>query len=75
MNPEQKVAYAIEQLKQSARAASELEVPIVTGLIGSHVWDKWYIFPPANEKLYEEVVRPAPRQQVSLPASKDRMAS
>lgn len=54
MSPEQKVAYAIEQLKQSARAASELEVPIVTGLIGSHVWDKWYIFPPANEKLYEE---------------------
>ena len=54
MSPEQKVAYAVEQLKASARAASELEVPVVTGLIGSHVWDKWYIFPPANEKLYEE---------------------
>jgi sugar phosphate isomerase/epimerase len=38
----------------SARAAAELEVPVVTGLIGSHVWDKWYIFPPANEKLYEQ---------------------
>ena len=54
MSPEQKVAYAVEQLKASARAASELEVPVVTALIGSHVWDKWYIFPPANEKLYEE---------------------
>lgn len=54
MSPEQKIAYAVEQLKMSARAASELEVPVVTGLIGSHVWDKWYIFPPANEKLYEE---------------------
>jgi sugar phosphate isomerase/epimerase len=54
MSPEQKVAYAVEQLKRSARAASELEVPVVNGLIGSHVWDKWYIFPPANEKLYEE---------------------
>jgi sugar phosphate isomerase/epimerase len=54
MNREQKIAYAVEQLKKSARAASELEVPVVTGLIGSHVWDKWYIFPPANEKLYEE---------------------
>ena len=54
MSPEQKVAYAVEQLKSSARAASELEVPVVTGLIGSHVWDKWYIFPPTNEKLYDE---------------------
>jgi sugar phosphate isomerase/epimerase len=54
MSPEQKVDYAVEQLTLAARAASELEVPIVTGLIGSHVWDKWYIFPPANEKLYEE---------------------
>jgi sugar phosphate isomerase/epimerase len=54
MSPEQKIAYAVEELKKSARAAAELEVPVVTGLIGSHVWDKWYIFPPANEKLYEE---------------------
>lgn len=54
MSPEQKVAYAVEQLKRSARAASELEVPVVNGLTGSHVWDKWYIFPPANEKLCEE---------------------
>ncbi len=54
MTPEQKIAYAVEQLKLTARAASELEVPVVTGLIGSHVWDKWYIFPPANEQLYEK---------------------
>jgi sugar phosphate isomerase/epimerase len=54
MSPAEKVAYATEQLKLAAQAASELEVPVVTGLIGSHVWDKWYIFPPANEKLYEE---------------------
>ena len=54
MIPEQKIAYAIEQLKMAARAASELGVPVVNGLIGSHVWDKWYIFPPANEKLYEQ---------------------
>jgi sugar phosphate isomerase/epimerase len=54
MVPEQKIAYAVEQLKMAARAAAELEVPVVNGLIGSHVWDKWYIFPPANEKLYEQ---------------------
>ncbi len=57
MSPEQKIRWAGEQLKTAARAAAELEVPVVNGLIGSHVWDKWYIFPPANEKLYEEGYR------------------
>ena len=61
MSPEQKIACAVEQLKMSARAASELEVPVVNGLIGSHVWDKWYIFPPANEKLYEQGFTPVRR--------------
>jgi sugar phosphate isomerase/epimerase len=56
MTAEEKVAFAVETIKTTARAASELEVPVITGLIGSHVWDKWYIFPPANEKLYEQGV-------------------
>ncbi len=54
MTPAEKVAYATEQIVQTARAASEMEVPVVVGLIGSHVWDKWYVFPPANERLYQE---------------------
>ncbi|HEY9595873.1 MAG TPA: TIM barrel protein, partial [Spirochaetia bacterium] len=45
--PEEKAKYAADRLVKVAQAASELEVPVVTGLIGSHVWDKWYIFPPA----------------------------
>ena len=53
MSTAEKVAYAREEILKTARAASELEVPVVTRLIGTHVWDKWYIFPPANEKLYE----------------------
>ncbi|MBV9671360.1 MAG: TIM barrel protein, partial [Verrucomicrobia bacterium] len=57
MSPEEKIAFARTEILRTAQAASELEVPIVTGLIGSHVWDKWYIFPPANEKLYEEGVQ------------------
>lgn len=56
MSPEEKTAYAREQILKTAQAASDLEVPVVTGLIGSHVWDKWYVFPSANEKLYEEGV-------------------
>jgi hypothetical protein len=56
ITPAEKVAYAREEILQTARVASELEVPVVTGLIGFHVWDKCYIFPPANEKLHEEGV-------------------
>jgi sugar phosphate isomerase/epimerase len=52
--PEEKVRYAVDRLVKAAQAASELEVPVITGLIGSQVWDKWYIFPPANERLYEK---------------------
>jgi len=52
--PGEKVKYGIERMKMAAQAASELEVPIVTGFVGSHVWDKWYIFPPMNEELYEK---------------------
>ncbi len=55
-SPAEKIAYAREEILKAARVASELEVPVLTGLIGSHVWDKWYIFPPDNEKLYEEGV-------------------
>jgi len=56
MSAAEKVAYGKEQILKTARAASEMEIPIVAGLIGSSVWDKWYIFPPANEKMYEEGV-------------------
>ncbi len=51
--PEEKIKYGIERMKKTAQVASELEVPVVVGFVGSHVWDKWYIFPPKNEGLYE----------------------
>ena len=59
MSPAEKVSYAMEQLKLVAQAASELEVPVVTGLIGSPVWDKWYIFPPADGHRVQHRDRPA----------------
>ena len=52
-DPEEKVKYGMERMKEVAQVASELEVPVVNGFVGSHVWDKWYIFPPKNEELYE----------------------
>jgi len=52
-DPEEKVKYGMERMKRTAQVASELQVPVVNGFVGSSVWDKWYIFPPENEKLYE----------------------
>jgi len=52
-DPEEKVKYGIGRMKKVAQVASELEVPVVNGFVGSHVWDKWYICPPKNEELYE----------------------
>ena len=51
--PEEKVKYATERMIRTAQAAAELGVPVVTGFVGSPVWDKWYIFPPENEAAYE----------------------
>ncbi|CAN5693657.1 sugar phosphate isomerase/epimerase [soil metagenome] len=53
-DPAEKVKFGIEQMKKTAQAASELEIPVVTGFVGSHVWEKWYIFPPEYEQEYEQ---------------------
>lgn len=53
-DPKEKVKYGMERMKKVAQVASEMEVPVVNGFVGSHVWDKWYIFPPKNEELYEK---------------------
>lgn len=53
-DPKEKIKYAITMMKKAAQAASELEIPVICGFVGSHVWDKWYIFPPKNEELYEK---------------------
>jgi len=49
----ERIKYGMERLKLAARAASALEVPVVTGFVGSSVWDKWYNFPSTNERACE----------------------
>src|SRR3954467_8452684 len=50
---------AAERMKDVARAAAQLGVPVVTGFTGSSVWDLLYSFPPndfaAIERGYEEL--------------------
>ena len=47
-DPEAKRAWAVEAMKQTARAARNLEVPVVCGFTGSPVWHLLYSFPPVG---------------------------
>jgi sugar phosphate isomerase/epimerase len=40
---------AAEEMRQTARAASNLGVKIVNGFTGSSVWHKFYFFPPTSD--------------------------
>ena len=45
---------AAEEIKDAARAASELGIDIVTGFTGSSVWHKLYFFPPTSQEEIEK---------------------
>ena len=44
-SPEKTRAWAIEEVKYTARAAKNLGIKVVTGFMGSPVWKYWYSFP------------------------------
>jgi len=46
-------AWAIEEVKQTARAAKAMGVKIVTGFMGSPIWKYWYSFPQTSEQMVE----------------------
>lgn len=45
---------AIEELKQSARAAQRFGVSVVNGFTGSSIWHLLYSFPPVSEKMIDD---------------------
>jgi sugar phosphate isomerase/epimerase len=51
--PEEKRKWAIEQLKNAARAAKNLGVEVVTGFTGSSIWHLLYQFPPTPDSMIE----------------------
>lgn len=53
-NPEGIRQWAVEQCKQTARAAKAMGVKIVTGFMGSPIWNYWYSFPQTTEAMVEE---------------------
>jgi len=53
-NPEGIRAWAIEEVKQTARAAKAMGVGVVTGFMGSPIWKYWYSFPQTSEQMVED---------------------
>ncbi|MEM2925866.1 MAG: sugar phosphate isomerase/epimerase [Candidatus Bathyarchaeia archaeon] len=52
-SPDEKVRYGTERVKKAIEAATALEVPVINSFTGCPNWGKWYIFPPANERIWE----------------------
>lgn len=50
-------AWAIEEMKATARAAKKLGVKVVNGFTGSPIWARWYSYPQTSEKMIEDGFR------------------
>jgi sugar phosphate isomerase/epimerase len=59
--PEEIRAWAVEEMKLTARAAKAMGCTVVTGFMGSPVWKYWYSFPQTSEEMvddaFKEIVR------------------
>ncbi len=51
---EKKRQWAVESMKNSARAAKNLGLRVVNGFTGSSIWHMLYSFPPVSEETIEE---------------------
>jgi len=52
--PEEKRAWAVEQVKRAARGAKALGVGVVNGFTGSSIWHLLYSFPPYDFAVIDE---------------------
>ena len=50
---EKKRAWAVEAMKNTAKAAKNLGVKVVTGFTGSSIWHMLYSFPPVSGEMVE----------------------
>lgn len=56
-DPEKKRAWAVESMKNTARAAKNLGVKTVAGFTGSPIWHLFYSFPPVPDDMIENGFR------------------
>ncbi len=53
-NPEAKRKWAVQTMKNAAKAAKNIGVKVVNGFTGSPIWHMIYSFPPVSEKMIED---------------------
>jgi sugar phosphate isomerase/epimerase len=53
-DPEGKRQWAIETMKNTARAAKNFGVKVVNGFTGSSIWHLLYSFPPVSDKMIDD---------------------
>lgn len=53
-NPEAKRAWAVETMKNAARAAKNLGIGVVNGFTGSPIWHMLYSFPPVLPNMIDD---------------------
>ncbi len=53
-DPEGKRRWAIETMKNTARAAKNMGVSVVNGFTGSSIWHLLYSFPPVSDSMVED---------------------
>ncbi len=53
-NPEGIRSWAIEEMKDTARAAKALGVSVVNGFTGSPIWARWYSYPQTSNEMIEK---------------------
>jgi sugar phosphate isomerase/epimerase len=51
---EKKRAWAVETMKNTARAAKNLGIDVVNGFTGSSIWHMLYSFPPASDGMIDD---------------------
>lgn len=61
-NPEAIRTWAIQEMKDTAKAAQAMGCSVVTGFMGSAIWKYWYSFPQTTE----EMIQDAFEEQVKL---------
>jgi len=52
--PEKIRTWAIQEMKDTAKAAEAMGLSVITGFMGSAVWKYWYSFPQTSEDMIEE---------------------
>jgi sugar phosphate isomerase/epimerase len=52
--PEAIRAWAIEEMKNTARAAKAFGVKVVNGFTGSPIWARWYSYPQTSDKMIDD---------------------